>query len=98
MKPYRNHSMTGIISIILSSIALVLSIIVVPMVRLLPENTSIIIFIIAIPILIVSAFGGVLVGALGLKARNSRYNVVGLLIGEVVLVAVILFSLAPWFR
>jgi hypothetical protein len=98
MTSSRKSSITGITSIASSSIALGISLILVPLIRAFPESIGIKTFIFLAITLVIIASIGVFVGSLGLKSDKRTYHLVGLMMGQLVLSAVILYSFAPLFR
>lgn len=86
MKSYTLANISGIVSVILSSLSFIIALIIVPLVRVLPEVIGLPLFMILMPSIVVCALTGMILGGLGLTRETKRPYLSGLLLGAAALV------------
>jgi hypothetical protein len=78
-------------------VALLIELILIPLVRALPERTGFLTLWTLIPMIIILATIGIFLGTAQFKKTREKVPLIGFLIGELVLVIFALYGLAPWF-
>ena len=86
MKSYTFANMSASASVILSSLSFITALMIVPLVRILPESIGLPIFMILTPVMVVCALTGMILGGLGLTRETKRPYLSGLLLGAAALV------------
>ena len=86
MKSYTFANMSGSASVILSGLSLIIALVIVPLVRVLPEVIGLPIFMILMPTMVVCALTGMILGGIGLTRERTRPYLSGLLLGAAALV------------
>ena len=94
----RRYRAQAIASVLASTVAVGCLLALVAAGRVLPEQASLLTFLFALPLLVVSGGIGVVLGSLGLRTTEKRLHLIGLLIGEMTLVLVLLITLVIWFQ
>jgi hypothetical protein len=85
-------ALSGLAAVALSAIALI-SEIVLLMARSWPENIRVSLIVVLLPVLVLFAFGGIALGSATLT--RGKWNLIGVAIGMVVLVALSIWLLSP---
>lgn len=94
MKTMYKNNVSGLVSITLSVISFILAMIT-PFTNLIFGDYAFGVFLFFVIVLLLTAFGGVIIGSLGLKKTGRKLSIIGLAIGELVLLLVILYSFLP---
>ncbi|HRO25800.1 MAG TPA: hypothetical protein PLR07_16045 [Promineifilum sp.] len=79
-------NVSGIASVVLSGLGFIIALILVPLIRVLPERTGLPTFMILMPSMIVCALTGMILGGVGLMRGRKQPYLSGLLLGAAALV------------
>lgn len=90
MKSDKLSNISGIISVLLTGVGLLLTIALVPLVKSLPEATGLPIFVVVLPTMLAFTFIGVVLGGWGLLSFHNKMHLWGLLNGGFTFLIVVL--------